>query len=382
MTTRVSVPGEMLAWASERSGLPSEWLAARFPRLDEWTSGRSHPTLKQLEDFSQATHTPFGYFFLPHPPEEPLPVRDFRTRGGQRRRRPSPDLIDTIAACQSRQAWYGDFVLAHGEPEAALVGSMSTALDPNQAGAALRERLGYAVGDRGASWGEALRLLSERAEDLGVLVMVSGIVGSNTHRVLDPDEFGGFALVDPLAPVVFVNGADTKAAQILTLAHELAHVCLGESALDDATAGSAPQDAIEAWCNAVAGELLVPAALARQVELDSLDAEALDQLAARFRVSTLVVLRRLRDLDLIDPTAYWPLYETELVRVRELAAASPRGTGGNFYNTQPVRTSKRFARALIADTLEGRTLYRDAFRMLGFKKKSAFEELARRMGVA
>jgi hypothetical protein len=52
-----------------------------------------------------------------------------------------------------------------------------------------------------------------------------------------------------------------------------------------------------------------------------------------------------------------------------------KGSGGDFYLTAAARVSRRFARALVESTLEGRTLYRDAFRMLGISKVETFHEL-------
>ena len=143
----------------------------------------------------------------------------------------------------------------------------------------------------------------------------------------------------------------------------------------------AEADDHERWCNQVAAELLVPAdslraAFSRDEDLTAL----LDRLARLYKVSTLVVLRRIYDLGLMTAAQFKSAYPVELRRV--MHAAEQKASGGNFYNTQPVRVSRRLAKAVIADTLEGRTSYGDAFQLLGSRKLSAFEELGQKLGVA
>lgn len=372
----------MLTWARERSRLSPEDLLTRFPALTEWEDGSKHPTLKQLEKFAKATHTPVGYLFLQEPPEEPLPVPDFRTIGDIEVGHASPDLLDTIYQCQQRQEWYRDYARQHREESVPFVGTFTIGGNVIDAAAQMREVLAFAPGERGSSWSEAFRRLIEQADGNGVLVMVSGVVGSNTHRKLNPKEFRGFALSDELAPVIFVNGSDTKAAQIFTLAHELVHIWLGESGVDDADMTTVSTNAIERWCNEVAAEFLLPSSELQGVQLDPGNlTDDLERLARRFRVSTLVVLRRLYEAGYFTEAQFWEKFAEERDRVLALIDEDSSG-GGNFYNTQPVRVSKRFARALIESTLEGQTLRRDAFQMLGFKKVATFNELALRLGVA
>jgi Zn-dependent peptidase ImmA (M78 family)/transcriptional regulator with XRE-family HTH domain len=368
-------------WARERSGIGRDALVHRFPKLPEWEEGRSLPTLKQLEVFAQATHTPVGFLFLPEPPEESISIPDLRTMGGARPQRPSPDLLDTLFQCQQRQEWYHDFVRANGGGPIQFVGSMTRSTNETEAASIIRRVLNFDFGSRGANWTEALRQLVDKSEAQGVLVMINGVVGSNTHRKLDPEEFRGLALVDNLAPLIFVNGADTKAAQIFTLIHELAHIWLGETALSSASARSVPANDIEGWCNRVAAEVLVPIdALSAEFDAQADLTAELDRLASRFKVSTLVVLRRVHDAGYFTPTEFQSAYRAELERVLAILETKGGAKGGNFYNTQPLRVSQRFARALIGSTLEGQTLYRDTVQMLGFKKLSTFHELAHKLG--
>ena len=120
--TRVELKPELLRWARERSGVEAAVLARRFPQLALWERGELSPTLKQLESFAKATHTPVGYLFLPEPPVERVPIPDFRTVGNERIGHPSPDLLDTLYLCQQRQEWYRGFAQAEGEERVSFVG--------------------------------------------------------------------------------------------------------------------------------------------------------------------------------------------------------------------------------------------------------------------
>lgn len=102
--TRIPVNPGLLRWARERSGLAQEHLATKFKKLPDWEDGETQPTLKQVEAFARAVHLPVGYLFLTEPPEEPIPIPDFRTLTGQPVTRPSPNLLDTIYICQERQS--------------------------------------------------------------------------------------------------------------------------------------------------------------------------------------------------------------------------------------------------------------------------------------
>lgn len=383
MILRVDVAPGMLEWAQERSRVPVAELAAKkkLQRLPEWLSGQTMPTLSQLEDYAAATHTPVGLLLLPEPPDETVPIPDFRTLGDRGVDRPSADLLETIYLCQQRQEWYRDFARSARQETVAFVGYASTDDSVQAVAASMRETLRFEPERRYATWVAALGGLAESAEEAGVLVMVNGIVGSNSHRRLDPKEFRGFALIDSLAPLVFVNGADTKAAQIFTLAHELAHIWLGQEGLDDASPGRLPTHAVERWCSQVAAEFLVPLEdLRSQFRTDTDLTEELDRLARQFKASTLVVLRRIQDAGFLSWEDFRARYESEFQRVLSLLAGRSKG-GGNFYNTTPVRTSKRFTRDLIASTIEGHTLYRDAAHLLGFKNLKVLDKLGEHLGV-
>jgi len=380
--SRVNVRPEMLRWACARAGLEVSDLSTRFPSLQDWERGEKQPTFKQLQALANATHTPFGYFFLPEPPEETLPIPDLRTTAN-RPVRPSPDLLDTIYAMQRRQDWLREERLeAEAEP-LEFVGTARVNDEPMATGQEMRRAVGLADGWAGAvqSWQEAVSELRRRIESVGVMAVINGVVGNNTHRKLDVDEFRGFALTDRYAPLIFVNGADAKSAQMFTLAHEFAHVWLGtEGEGVSGFDGIFPENGrIERFCDQAAAEFLVPANELKAIWQDMKGSpDTFETVARRFKVSPIVVGRRAMDLRLVSRNTFFDFYKEYTTRERQRTTAAG---GGDFYNNQNTRVGAAFATSVIRAAMSGRLTFKAAYELTGLRG-GAFQEYAKRLGMA
>lgn len=376
---RVAVKPELVQWAVNRARKSPADLRKRFPRIEEWERGETQPTLKQLEDFAKATHVPIGYLFLPAPPEERLPIPDFRTVSRFTGEAPSPDLLDTIYTMQRRQSWLRDTLIEDEAEPLDFVGSARLTDDPDAFAREMRRIIGFADGWAAEvrTWQEAVGKLRRAIEQLGVMAVINGVVGNNTHRPLDVEEFRGFVLSDPYAPLIFVNGADAKSAQMFTLAHELAHIWLGAEGLSGFENLLPGGTEVEDWCNRAAAEFLVPATDMRARWRESTrDPKAFRALSGRFKVSPIVVGRRAMDLRLVDRDTFFAFYRTYVAEERTRRTGAG---GGDFYSNQNTRVGELFARHAVRAALEGRVGFKEAYDLTGLRG-GAFQEYAQRLG--
>ena len=379
--SRVAVSENILRWALKRSDRTVKDLQRRFPRLEEWIAGKTDPTLRQLESLARATLTPLGYFFLSEPPEEQLPMPHFRTIRKRTTKGPSPNLLETVHIMQRRQSWMRENLIEQGQEPLSFINTARISQGINLVAEKIRKALrfspSWASNER--NWSEALRKLREAMELSGIMVKVNGVVDNNTSRKLDPDEFKGFVLVDDYAPLVFVNGADGKASQMFTLAHELAHLIFGSSAAFDLRNMLPANDPTEIACNQVAAEFLVPESELRQRwTAIKKDTEPFQRIASIFKVSSIVGARRALDLGLISKRQFLEFYSAYQSDERRTAARRP--DGGNFYATQNMRVGRRFASAVIIAAKEGKLLYSDAYKLTSLYGKT-FERYATSLGI-
>ena len=360
-------------------GVAQEDLTKRFKRLADWESGQIQPTLKQAEAFARAVHVPFGYLFLSEPPDEPLPIADFRTVADARKARASPDLIDTLYSMQRRQAWLREHFVENEMEPLAFAASAHLSDDPDAVGREMRLTLGLNEGwaAKVRTWQDAANELRRMIEQVGVMAVINGVVGNNTHRRLSVREFRGFALADRYAPLIFVNGADAKSAQMFTLAHELAHIWLGEGGLSGFENLIPGGTNVEDWCNRAAAEFLVPSRELgeRWVQVRRVQ-DPFQALARSFKVSPVVAARRAMDLKLVERSAFFEFYEHYISREHRSGTIS---SGGDFYNNQNARVGELFASHVIRAAMGGQIGFRNAYELTGLRG-GTFQDYAGRLG--
>ncbi len=383
---RVEVDRHVLQWAIDRSGEPVDQLRKKPPlrKLEEWLEGTRSPTLKQLEHLSRATLTPLGLLMLPEPPEEQLPIPDYRTLPDTDLRHPSPELLQTIYTMQRRQNWMRDYLQDMGCDELEFVNSSDTVdRDAKETAKKLRSILGLDElwAQSLKSWSHALRYLKNAMEDARIIVVFNSILGNNTHRKLDVEEFRGFVLLDEHAPFVFVNSADSKAAQMFTLAHEMAHIVFGTSGVFNLRNLQPFDDPTERACNEIAAEFLVPGKELLSSWSDvGQTPNRLELLARQFRVSEIVTARRALDMDLLSMDEFMEFYRDYQDRVRrsEERQRDAKAGGPSFYTMQNYRIGLPFARAVYRAVREGNLLYSDAYKLTGLRRKT-FDEYMKRI---
>ena len=381
---KITLQPEVLRWARERAGLSVGDLAKKTKvkpeRAQDWeVSGTI--SIAQADQLARVTHTPLGFLFLAEPPKDVLPIADFCTVGYQPLRRPSPNLLETVYQMQRRQAWMRGELIEDEVPPLPFVGAFTTADSPETVAETLREALrlerDWAAGE--SNWTNALRSLREHMEEAGVLVVINGVVGNNTSRPLDRDEFRGFALVDEYAPLIFVNNADFKSAQIFTLVHELAHVLIGEDGVSTFDQMHPVLHGIEIFCTKVAAEFLIPSEVLRDYwPKIAKTIDPFQEVARRFKVSAIVAARRALDLSLIDRPSFFAFYGAYLSE--EHYKKKTGNDGGNFWNNQNTRIGRRFGAAVVRAVKKGRLPYREAYSLTGLTGAS-FENLAVKMNV-
>jgi Zn-dependent peptidase ImmA (M78 family)/transcriptional regulator with XRE-family HTH domain len=347
----------MLVWARETASLSQEEVAHSLgvpvERVQEWERGKDSPTVGQLRRLADKCKRPLSVFYLPEPPQGFKALRDLRRLPGAEDRRFSPQLAYEVRVAYERRLVALEMFADLGEapPELGVAGALNN--DPEALARRLRERLGVTLAQQARWNNEAFRGWRDAIESAGVLVFVL----SGAHHQVDLEEMRGFAIAEDPLSVVVVNGKDRTPGRVFTLLHELAHVALGQSAIEnDVEAGDAlppPARNVERFCNRVAAAVLMPRdellaepiVTGRRQGTEWSNEEVL-ALARRYGVSREALLLRLVELGRAEQ-AFYQRMRHEYARQRE-EAEEPETGGFAPYQYQVLgHLGRGFARLVL-----------------------------------
>lgn len=377
----VDVNPAVLEWAIERSGKDRGKLEEVF-NLAAWLKKEEQPSLKDLEKLAKKTYTPVGFLCGSIVPDEKLPINDFRLLDNKNKNKLNANLLDLIYECQMRQSWYQWYRENEELGEVSAVGKYTIKQDPAKAAREISKEFGFPQDAK--DFGDYVQLIEEQ----DILVMSSSVVEGNTHRPVELTDARGFALVDKYAPIILVNAKDTSSARKFTLMHELGHIVSGNEGVSNSFVGSDKMKGgsftVENWCNKFAAEILVPEQDFRNLYESTKGAnhfDNLEELSEHFKISKLVIMRRVFDLGFYKGNAdsFWQAFNEEKKLAIKTSKLGGSG-GGNYYSLVLNRASKKFYKYLMESTLEGKTTYTHAMSLMNTNSISTFNKLANRMG--
>jgi Zn-dependent peptidase ImmA (M78 family)/transcriptional regulator with XRE-family HTH domain len=369
-TSEAFITPAVLRWARDRARISLSVLAEKLHKkpesLAQWENGESRPTFRQAQNLANLLQIPFGYLFLSSPPAEPIELPDFRTIKNMEFASPTAEFINLLYDVLAKHSWYRATQESLGAEELRFVGRFTVDADANEIAIDIAKHLEITGALRASvnSWESFIGRLAERAERLGIMVMRSGLVAGNTRRRVSEKEFRGFAIADKLAPLVYVNSSDAKAAQNFTLGHELAHIWTGQTGISSETPADFGGLNVEIKCNAVAAELLVPRdEFSRKWNPSRTLDFNLSECVRYFRVSSLVILRRTIELALVPEEVAWARYRQE----EAVHYKKQEDGGGDFWRNLFSRNGRLFTSAVVGAVQSDRTLYSEAASLLNVR---------------
>jgi Zn-dependent peptidase ImmA (M78 family) len=213
------------------------------------------------------------------------------------------------------------------------------------------------------------------AEEIGVFVLLISNLGSH-HSTIPVEAFRGFVIADPIAPFVVINDQDAKTAWSFTLVHEIVHLWLGATGVSGADA----ENAIEQFCNDIAGEFLLPKAELRSLNIGKthdLDATiaALSAFAEERNLSRVMVAYKLYRTGAITWDAWHALNKKlRAIWLEEKAHQKARDrksdSGPSYYVVRRHRLGRALLEFASRNVLSGTLSPVKAGRILGVKPRS------------
>ena len=292
-----NVNHEVLRQCREQIGLSIEDLKKKFPRIEDFESGKAKPTFRQIDSLAEKYQVPQWVFI-----EKKLPDAYRLNSSPAFRHLSGENAFDSYSARRilSRVESYRDLILDirndFEEPVPRFSPPPIEGKSAAEAAGTVRDWLGCSQTESNGF--DAWR---KHVEDKNIFVFLTG--RHKRWSKVDISSFRGLAIYRQPLPIIVVNDSDSYKAQSFTLFHELGHLLKKRTAINSATRFES-ESGEERWCNDFAGNLLMPSSLFRRNETlpdnPSELAKRVKELASRFSVSPLACLVRLRSMGMID----------------------------------------------------------------------------------